>query len=61
MLVRCLQTVYLSGKQYGRDDGQFEWPDELKDSAIDLCERGYLELIEETPVQEVAPKGKRGG
>lgn len=61
MLVRCLNTVYLNGKKYDRQDGEWDWPDAMQAEAIDLCERGYLELITQAkPVEDDKPKGKRG-
>lgn len=74
MKVRFLNTVYLSGVKHEREDGEFEWPDDMVDQAVELCERGYLELIGSTPpASDAAPdvaddasdegkrKGKRGG
>ena len=61
MLVKCLNTVYLNGKKYEPSDGEWNWPDEMESQAVDLCERGYLELITSAkPVEDDKPKGKRG-
>lgn len=60
-MVRCIQTVYLDGKKYDRDSEAFEWPEDKRAAAVDLCERGYIELISDEPAEEAAkPKGKRG-